>query len=422
MYTLFLLVKKCILLYNLSISLEGKMGNNRRRKTRKSNIIKDTISNRNFIIISSILLVIIVICIVANVILNINEAKKVAEEQKRISDHVEEIYSSIENDIASMNDFKANSIIRLSAIGDILLGNNLKKSGKNTDGLYTDIFEDISKYFNDSDIVMGTYETDVTDENKVFANSIKESGVDLVTLAHNHSLDNGIETLNATKEYLESIGIQTTGMYSNDAKDRVKIIEIKGVKLAILSYTYDSKEEGVNIYSEELAKEDLTYANENADFSIVLMHWGDVYKNEPNENQKAQAQFLVDNGADIIIGAHPSVVQKMEILQNKEGKDCLVAYSLGDFTSDFSYENSNLELILNIQIYYDAENDVASLYKVDYVPIYMNDYGAKIKVDRYKLLDMKREIANYGKEGSSLDKATYDKLIRGIDRLNEILK
>lgn len=398
------------------------MGNNRRRKTRKSNIIRDTISNKNFIIISSILLVIIVICIIANIMLHINENKKIAEEQKRIADHVEEIYSSIESDIASINDFKADSIIRISAIGDILLGNNLQKSGKNTNGLYTDIFEDISKYFNDSDIVMGTYETDVTDENKVFANSIKESGVDLVTLAHNHSLDNGIEALNKTKEYLESIGIQTTGMHSEDAKDRVKIIEIKGVKLAILSYTYGSKEEGVNIYSEELAKEDLAYANENSKFSIVLMHWGDVYKNEPNENQKSQAQFLVDNGADIIIGAHPSVVQKMEILENKEGKDCLVAYSLGDFTSDFSFENSNLELILNIQVYYDAENDEASLYKVDYVPIYMNDYGAKNTVNRYKLLDMKREIANYGKEGSSLDKVTYDKLVRGIDRLNEILK
>lgn len=398
------------------------MTNNRRRKTRKSNIIKDTISNKNFIIISSILLVIITICIIVNIILNINETKKVAEEQERIFKHVEEIYTAMEEDIDSMNNFKANSIIRLSAIGDILLGNSMQKSGKNVEGLYTNIFEDISKYFNDSDIVMGTYETDVTEDNKAFANAIKESGVDLVTLAHNHSLDNGIEGLNKTKEYLESIGIQTTGMYSNDAKDRVKIIEIKGVKLAILSYTYENGEEGVNIYSEELASMDLAYANENADFLVVLMHWGDVYKNEPNGEQKSQAQFLVDNGADIIIGAHPSVVQTMEILQNKEGKDCLVAYSLGDFTSDFSYENSNLELILNIQIYYDAERDEASLYKVDYVPIYMNDYGQKSKINRYKLLDMKNEIANYGKEGSSLDKVTYDRLVRGIDRLNEILK
>ena len=51
----------------------------------------------------------------------------------------------------------------------------------------------------------------------------------------------------------------------------------------------------------------------------------------------------------------------------------------------------------------------------------MNDYGSKNTVNRYKLLDMKNEIANYGKEGSSLGKATYDKLVRGIDRLNGIL-
>lgn len=63
-----------------------------------------------------------------------------------------------------------------------------------------------------------------------------------------------------------------------------------------------------------------------------------------------------------------------------------------DFTSDFSYENSNLELILNIQLYYDGENDEVSLYKVDYVPIYMNDYGSKNKTNRYKLLDMKMKL------------------------------
>ena len=154
----------------------------------------------------------------------------------------------------------------------------------------------------------------------------------------------------------------------------------------------------------------------------MLMHWGDVYKEEPNETQKAQAQYLVDNGANIIIGAHPSVVEPMEILQNKEGKDCLVAYSLGDFTSDFSYENSNLELVLNIQIYYDAENDNVSLYKVDYTPIYMNDYGRQNTINRYKLLDLKNEIANYGKDGSDIDKKTYDKLVRGIDRLNGIIE
>ena len=398
------------------------MPNNRRRKTRKSTLIRDTISNKNFIIISSILLAVIIICVIVNVILSVQEQKKIAEEQQRIADHVEEIYSAMEADVDSINNFKASSIIRISAIGDILLGDNLKKYGKNADGLYNDIFSNVTKYLKDSDITLGTYETNISDDTKVFANAVKEAGIDLVTLAHNHALDNGEEGLKATQDYLESVGIQTVGKYAEEVQSRIKIIEEKGVKIAVLSYTYDNGKTGVNIYSKEQASSDLAYANENADFTIVLMHWGDVYKEEPNSTQKAQAQFLVDNGADIIIGAHPSVVEPMEILKNKEGQDCLVAYSLGDFTSDFSYENSNLELVLNIQIYYDAETDTVSLYKVDYTPIYMNDYGKQNTINRYKLLDLKNEIANYGKDGSNLDKKTYDKLVRGIDRLNGIIE
>lgn len=398
------------------------MANNRRNRTRKANVISDTISNKNFIIISSILLALIIICIIVNVILHINETREIAEEQKRIAEHVEEVYTSAEADIDAANNYKSNSIIRISTVGDILLGNNLQKYGVNENGLYTNIFSDISKYFKDSNIVLGTYEHNITEENKVFANAVKETGINLVTLAHNHSLDNGIEGLNATKEYLESIGIETTGEYSEEPSNRVKIKEERGAKLAFLTYTYDDGSKGINIYNEEIVKADLTYAEENADYLIVLMHWGDIYSNSANDAQKSQAQFLVDNGADLIIGAHPSALEPMEIIKNKEGKDCLVAYSLGDFTSDFSNENSNLELILNIQLYYNSEENSVSLYKVDYVPIYMIDYGAKYKENRFKLLDMKNEIANYGKEGSDLDKKTYDKLVRGIDKLNSIIQ
>lgn len=398
------------------------MANNRRRKTRKSNVIIETISNKNFIIISSLLLVVIILCLIINVILHINETKKIAEEQQRIAEYVEEVYKSVEAELNDFNNFKSDSIVRISAVGDILLGNNLKNYGANEQGLYGDLFSDITKYFSDSNIVIGTYETDITEETKPFANAIRENGMEIVTLAHNHAMDNGMEGLNSTKEYLNSIGIETIGTYADEAKDRVLIKEERGAKIAFLTYTYDNQKDGVNIYNEEIVKQDLQYAEENANYSIVLMHWGDIYSNNVNSTQKEQAKFLVDNGADLIIGAHPSAIQPMEIIKNSEGEDCLVAYSLGDFTSDFKSENANLELILNIALYYDAENNKMSLYKADYVPIFMNDYGSKYKQNRYKLLDMKNEIANYGKEGSNLDKKTYEKLVRGIDKLNSIIK
>lgn len=305
--------------------------NNRRRKTRKSNIIKDSISNKNFIIISSVLLVIIVICIAISVYINIKENEKVAEEQRRIAQHVEDIYTSVEASLEESNNFKSDSIIRIAAIGDILLGDNLKKYGKDENGLYTNIFTDISKYLKDADLVVGTYEHNIKEDNKIFANAVREAGVNFVTLAHNHALDNGIEGLNETKDYLESIGIETIGIYSEESKDRVKIKEEKGTKIAFLSYTYDDGDVGVNIYNEELVKQDLEYAKQNANFTVVLMHWGDVNKNEKNNAQENQAKFLIDNGADVIIGAHPSAVQPMEIIKNSDGEDCFVAYSVRRF-------------------------------------------------------------------------------------------
>lgn len=398
------------------------MSNRRRRNKRKINLIIETISTKTFITISSILLIVILASIAVNILLHKKEMQKIAQEQERISQHVEDIYTSVEADLNELNNYKSNSIVRISAIGDILFGNNMARYGANEDGNYTNIFSDIKGYMKDSDIVVGTYEHVINESNKVFANAVKEAKVNLVTLAHNHALDNGENGLNFTKEYLEKIGIETIGIYSEESKDRVKIQEKKGMKLAFLTYTYDNGTKGINIYNEETVKQDLEYAEENADFSVVLMHWGDVNKNEPNNTQRVQAKFLIDNGADLIIGAHPSALQPMEIIQNSEGQDCLIAYSLGDFTSDFESENSNLELILNVQLFYNAEENKVSLYKVDYVPVYMNDYGSKQTVNRYKLLDIKNEIANYGIEGSTLDKETYDKLVRGIDRLNSIIK
>lgn len=388
---------------------------NRRARTRRKNVIIETLSNKTFITLSSILLLIISACILTITVLNIKEKRKIASEKARIEAQIEEIYSSTASQMESVENYKTNQIIRLSAVGDILCGNNLKQYGKD----YNEIFTDVSQYLEDADLSLGTYETTINEDNKEFANAVGKSGIDFVSLAHNHALDNGIDGLNSTKNYLESIGINTVGQSAETSEERVKIIEIKNTKIAILAYTYDDGKQGVNIYQEDLVKQDLEYAEANAAFSIVMMHWGDVNTNKVSSYQENQAKYLIDLGADIIIGAHPSAVQRMEVVQNSNSQDCFIAYSVGDYTSDFTVENANLELILNIQIFVDTEGK-ASLYKVDYTPVYMLDKGTSYKENRFKILDMKAEIANYG-DKSNIDKKTYDKLVRGVDRLNSIL-
>ena len=80
------------------------------------------------------------------------------------------------------------------------------------------------------------------------------------------------------------------------------------------------------------------------------MHWGDVNSSTITDYQNNITGFLVNNDVDMILGSHPSVVEPMKIIQNAEGKNILVAYSLGNYISSLKYENADVELILNIQI------------------------------------------------------------------------
>ena len=239
-----------------------------------------------------------------------------------------------------------------------------------------------SKYLNNTDFTLATYETDTKGDKQEFAKSVRKSGINYVSLAHNHALDYENEGLRETNDYLKSVGIETIGIDGGSSQDRVKIIEKKNVKVALLAYTYDNQKQGVNIYNEEITKADLEYAEKMANVSIVLMHWGDTNTSEVTEEQEVQAKFLIENGADVIIGAHLSVVQKMEIVKNSSGNDCLVAYSLGNFTSELREEKTKLGIILDFQIFVEQDGK-ASLYKVNYTPTYMLDKGSDYTENRY---------------------------------------
>lgn len=107
------------------------------------------------------------------------------------------------------------------------------------------------------------------------------------------------------------------------------------------------------------------------------MHWGDVNSSEISEYQRNITAFLVENGVDMILGSHPSVVEPMEIIQTEEGKNVLVAYSLGNYISTLKYANADVELILNIQIAKEFRLRQGSIAKSCYTPIYVLDNGTK---------------------------------------------
>ena len=417
------------------------MSRNRRNK-RSSRGIIEVMSSKTFITLTIILAIIIVICSVTIFYRNNKEKKILAEQRAELEKNIEAIFEETEKNIANSNNTIRDSTIRISAVGDILCENSILEDAydKNTNSYdFKSMFKNMSTFFADSDITVGTMETNFTNNEYSgygkrngpisFAEAIKNTGIDLVSISTNHSLDYGIEGLQETKRALEGLEYDVVG--DNLGESRVKIKTIKNTKIAFLSYTYGfenqnskTKDEldSANMYNSEIAKQDLEYAKENADYSIVIMHWGDAYSTKPNKEQQNIAKFLVENGADMILGNHASAVQKMEIMQNSEGKNVLVAYSLGNYISGETMDISKIELVLNIELRKNGETGEVVLSKVDYKPIYVLDNGTKAE-DRYELIDMKETAKAYAEGNKKIvNKATYNKLVEGIKKLEGIIK
>lgn len=174
----------------------------------------------------------------------------------------------------------------------------------------------------------------------------QDAGIDVLVTSNNHSCDRGGQGIVRTIDVLDSLKIMHTGTFL-DSLDRQKryplIIDSDCMRIAILNYTYGTnglpypEPTIVNMIDKALMKRDLELAkSKNVDKIIVLTHWGSEYKLQPVDYQIDHGQFLFENGADIIIGSHPHVLEKMvwEKKSDSLNKERLIVYSLGNFVSN----------------------------------------------------------------------------------------
>lgn len=420
-----------------------------RRNTRRRNVILETITNKNFIRISSILLVAIIILFGSIKIRNYFDKKELVEQAMELDKQTGEIFTAMDTEIKETNikkdGIKKTSTAKIAAVGDILCQMDMIQDAQNGDSYdFSYMFDNITKYVKKSDIAIGTLETNFTNNQYSgtgkyntpveFLTAVKNSGINLVSLAHNHILDYGEDGLNQTISKIHEEGMNITGIQNNEENENSEftgnIKEINGIKIAFLSYTYglsnedeisEEEKSKVNIFSEELALKDIQYAKEKSNYIIVIMHWGDVNSSTITDYQNNITGFLVNNDVDMILGSHPSVVEPMKIIQNAEGKNILVAYSLGNYISSLKYENADVELILNIQIVKSEDQEKAVLQKVDYTPIYVLDNGTKAE-KRFELTDMKQLAKDYANgDTSKISRKKYDEIIKKLDELQKVV-
>ncbi len=160
---------------------------------------------------------------------------------------------------------------------------------------------------------------------------LKQQGIDVVSQANNHTLDQGRDGAADSRKYLAEQGIAFFGdQVHDDATSSRVIVEARGKKIAFLGFNITD-----NPLDEEAAFEAVSSSHPLADYVIVFMHWGNEYHDHPTAGQVELAHKFIDAGVDAVIGAHPHWRESLEVYKHHP-----IAYSLGNFIfdQDFSEE------------------------------------------------------------------------------------
>ena len=283
---------------------------------------------------------------------------------------------------------------KLVAVGDNLMHRSCTLSAKNADGTYdftkhfanmADIFKAADLAVISQDTVLGGIELGATStETGIFntavelADGMADAGINVVLAANNHIMDEGSAGLNTMMSYFSTkypditlLGVNN----SREAKDEPVYVETNNIKIAMINYSYGSNQTAdldaspylLNQYDEDWLSDILKQARDEADFIIAFPFWGEQNSMDYTQEQEHQAQFLADNGVDLIIGSYPHVVEPVKWITAENGDRTLVYYSLGNFQSIQNTVENMLGGQANITISKEEDGTHISDYSLDFV-------------------------------------------------------
>lgn len=332
-----------------------------------------------------------------------------------------------EETVQEIKDYK----ISLFAVGDALIHDAVYKDAK-TDEIGEDgyniydfksMLTEIEPLSSSHDLSFYNQETIIGGKNLGLSNypmfnspdeiglNMMEIGFNIVNLATNHTMDKGVTGAIYSANFWEKQKAYTTGSYtSQEKRDNIQIAEKNGITYAVLGYTYGTNglsvpagyEYLVNVWSvygensyeeyKEQVKKDIESVRDKVDILIVSMHWGNEYTHVPTWYQQDAAQFLAQNKVDIIIGTHPHVIQPIEYIDNT-----LVIYSLGNFISAQTDENTRVGMMVSLEINKHVEDDEKTItinnVKADLTWTYHERYRKFKVIPFYNLTN--EQLSNY---------------------------
>jgi len=244
------------------------------------------------------------------------------------------------------------SNVSLLMIGDVMLARNIGTMIENG----SDPFVNVKQFFSTQDLVIANLETNISTpgissvaKNKLYTfnaplkslQTIKNSGIGIVSLANNHTMDYGSTGLLDMINHLNQNSIPYFGAGSNNTESfSPHYLTVKGVRIGFVGvndienyYTVSGNTSpGSAFLNSGLIKTEIQTAKSNSDLVIVFPHWGNEYNLNYNGRQQQYAHEFIDEGADIVVGSHPHVIEPSEIYKGK-----YIYYSMGNFIFDGMY-------------------------------------------------------------------------------------
>jgi len=279
--------------------------------------------------------------------------------------------------------------VSLVMVGDILIHENVTASGDKGDGtynfdhLFTNVKDDVKAAdlaLVNEEVILGGTELGLSaypcfNGPYEMGDSLVLAGFNVILQATNHTIDRGKEAVLNNIHFWEEKYPDITYLGINETKERfdnyIYVYEKGDIKIAILNYTYgtngiplpEDMPYIVNLLDEDKCREDIKKANEMADFVIVCPHWGTEYVYAPDESQKKWAKFFLENGVDLVLGAHPHVVEPIEWLTDGD-KKMLCYYSVGNYVSGQDKAGTMVGAMAQVTIANDKDGNV-----------FIKDYG-----------------------------------------------
>jgi poly-gamma-glutamate synthesis protein (capsule biosynthesis protein) len=209
-------------------------------------------------------------------------------------------------------------------------------------------------------------------------NDLKASGFDIVSTANNHSLDRHSLGADRTIDAMTTAAMPYTGTRRSDGIGAWHVAATaNGIKLAWIACTFstngipDRKNQVLGCWEDEREIHELIDRLETqVDAVIITPHWGEEYTANPSRAQRDLAHRFLDQGATLVLGAHPHVLQPWEKYKTRDGRETFAIYSLGNFVSGQTQLARRATILLHVGLTKTSSGVVVN--GVSYVPLLMN--------------------------------------------------